>query len=277
MAAWLLLVGPAAQYGGGVLPVLAMAGRRKDVSETFLEAYPAIFKFCLFWWCVFVVAVMAVYISDHLFTKYFGPARVDYSVSLELRGSSDREAYWAQLVDPSKWSPSHPVLASANVRMVECTAKGKDAAKGAAKEEPAEGEEEGPSKALRPVALGPLRVGLGLTLRHKDNAGDARAGSFFCTRECTVLEKPKDGPWRLEMRTIEVGAGYPYLRDTEESVVEVWPASEDGSVRCELSGGAATSSRVFRWWSGLQRATIASAEGLLLAIDEELGKAKKKD
>eukprot|EP00913_Durusdinium_trenchii_P011265 g10578.t1 len=97
-----------------VLGAAAYGGKKKS---KFLEAYPMVFKFLLFWWCVFVFAVMTVYIIDHLMYKRFGPAKVVWKAEHIFKGAS-REELWTYLANPSKWSESdHPVLQTADVSM----------------------------------------------------------------------------------------------------------------------------------------------------------------
>ncbi|CAE8618657.1 unnamed protein product [Polarella glacialis] len=259
----------------------AYGGKKKS---KFMAAYPFLFKFFLFWWCVFVFGVMFVYISDHLMFRKFGPAKVRWSAEHVFKGSASRETYWSQVADPSKWSMQHPILQTADIRMVKCTAPEKKPEKPEKKEETTEEEEEAkvetvegePLAKLEPIPMGPLKAGLGMIFRHKADS-EVRAGSFFCTRECSELEAPSSGPWRLVMRTVETGAGYPFLANTEVSQVEMWPAAEDGSIRCKLTGSADLTSRVFRWWAGLQSGSMKSAEMYLQSVEELVGASKKKD
>mmetsp|Transcript_43699 Transcript_43699/g.95340 ORF Transcript_43699/g.95340 Transcript_43699/m.95340 type:complete len:324 (-) Transcript_43699:54-1025(-) len=279
------------------LALPALAYGEKGKKSKFLAAYPMIFKFCLFWWCVFVFGVMGVYITDHLLFRKFGPAKVKWAIEHTFTGSAARAAYWAQVVDPRQWAESHPVLASASIRMVKIVhppaegskeaeevkeAKVKEAKEAkeakikAAKtekekkeiEEEDDEEIEKPRMSVTPIPHGLLESGLGLMLRHKDEG--VRKGTLFCTRECKEIATPDEGPWTLVMRTVDVGAGYPFLPDTEESTMEMWPAAKDGSVRCCISGEAAVNSRVFRWWTGLQPASRTGATALLEAIDTEV-------
>ena len=48
------------------------------------------------------------------------------------------------------------------------------------------------------------------------------------------------------MRTVEGGLGYPFLENTEISEVEMFP-SEDGAIRCKMTGAGDVTSRIFRW------------------------------
>eukprot|EP00930_Biecheleria_cincta_P044090 TRINITY_DN30251_c0_g2_i1.p1 TRINITY_DN30251_c0_g2~~TRINITY_DN30251_c0_g2_i1.p1 ORF type:complete len:306 (-),score=34.07 TRINITY_DN30251_c0_g2_i1:317-1177(-) len=257
------------------LPTLAYEGQKR---AKFLAAYPTIFKFCLFWWCVFVFFIMAIYIADHLMFKKFGPARVTWKAERLFRGPAPREKYWAQLADPSKWSSQHLVLQSADLSMVNCKSGDVSAS---APDESAEDIDEAsafaqvePEDRLQAVELGPLKPGLGMILRHKADSGP-RAGSFFCTREVTNLEQDaSDGPWLLVMKTVEAGAGYPFLPNTEISEVEMFPAAEDGTIRCKMVGTADVNSRVFRWWTSLQKTSQEAAFALLESIDNEVSPPK---
>jgi len=335
-----------------LLPALAIGTGKKN---KMFAAYPTIFKFFMFWWCLFVGCVMVVYVLDHLLGKYRGPARVDYTVEHTFRSVADREVYWAQLVDPSQWKPSHPVLESADIRMVECghadEQNGHEEAAKAEREAEEDGQEDfsqypngmtwnefqsayaesktGPTTSrergdawtkykekqatevdaagdtvsaaaasteaatsssssssngsedsiqmtVRPVPLGCLKPGLGMILRYKE--GNWRAGLHFCTRECTAVETPgPKEPWRIMMRTVDVGGGYPYLKASEEVMVELHPPSEDGSMLCALVGRAACQSRFFRWWSSLQKNSELGAAAYLEALGQEVGRAKKSD
>lgn len=245
-----------------VVPALG----KKKKNDDMLVQYPIIVKFCMFWWCMFVFAAMSVYIIDHLITKRFGPARVDWIVEHTFRGGSDREDYWAQFVDLSKWSTTrHPVLLSADVRMVKCDAPLPSTEEG----------EEARTK-LTPLQPGVMKPNLGFILRYKSDAGK-RAGIFYCTRKCLELEKPKNGIWRYTTQTVEVGAGYAFEPGSERTELQMWPPADDGSIRCEMSCQASVASRVFRWWSGLAPATKAGAEDFLVAIGTEVERAKKSD
>lgn len=261
------------------LPAVGDAAKKE---KNFLDMYPQIFKFCLFWWCFFVFVVMAIYIIDSLLTKYSGPALVNWKVDHTFRGVDDRQAYWAQLADPSSWSPEHPVLASADIRMVSIAKTDKDAAK--VDKEDADTDDatsnanaadsdaaRKPSVQVKPIELQRLKVGLGMMLRHK--VGD-NAGSLFCTRACTALDEGEE-TWRMTMETVECGAGYPFLEGSEESVVEMHLPQDDGTMLCTMSGCAAVSSRFFRWWSGLRSASEVAAISTLDAIDENMQRAKK--
>merc|ERR1712070_736805 len=92
------------------------------------------------------------------------------------------------------------------------------------------------------IALRSLQPELGLVLRHKENTG-VQAGDLFCTRKCTQLETPAEDAWRLVMQTIQVGVGYPYLPDTEESELVMDAPAADGSIRCCMIGSFAVNSR----------------------------------
>eukprot|EP00931_Biecheleriopsis_adriatica_P066413 TRINITY_DN40780_c0_g1_i1.p1 TRINITY_DN40780_c0_g1~~TRINITY_DN40780_c0_g1_i1.p1 ORF type:complete len:297 (-),score=91.47 TRINITY_DN40780_c0_g1_i1:79-915(-) len=256
-----------------VLPVLAYGGKKKG---KFMAAYPVVFKFVLFWWCVFVFGVMIVYIIDHLMYKKFGAAKVVWNAEHTFRGASRKE-YWAQISDPSKWSKQHPIMQTADICMVHCNGSCTDAKEAEAASEEASAELPNPAepkKKLKPAKWGPLRSGLGMVLRHKAESGP-QAGNFFCTRECTQLEEPQDGPFLLIMKTVEAGVGYPFLEDTEISEVELFPAAEDGSIRCKMVGTAEVTSRMFRWWTGLQKSSQEAACAFLESISEEVSSAKK--
>lgn len=264
----------------------AMAKKSKGIE--ILKHYPAMFKFCMFWWCIFVFIVMGGYIIDTLLFRWFGPARVNWKLEHVFRGAADREAYWAQLVDPSQWSKTHPVLQSADLRMVNCAKLLKEVASSAAAEERTDtdkADDDDPyvdkppkvmeaSSSLESVALGPMRPGLGLVLRHKSGGGDL-GGAFYCTRACSRLEKPPDGVWRFGMDTVEAGAGYPFSAGSQRDELEMWPPGEDGSVRCSMSGSAEVGSRFFRWWSGLEGSSRSGALAMLEAIGAEIQAAKK--
>eukprot|EP00927_Polykrikos_kofoidii_P055503 TRINITY_DN49749_c0_g1_i1.p1 TRINITY_DN49749_c0_g1~~TRINITY_DN49749_c0_g1_i1.p1 ORF type:complete len:315 (-),score=45.64 TRINITY_DN49749_c0_g1_i1:131-1075(-) len=267
----------------------------------FLAVYPMIFKFCMFWWCAVVFVIMAVFIIDHLFTKFKGPQRVDFVYEHTFRSVAEREAYWAQLADPSTWSPAHPVLQSADVRMVEFGTR--DVNPGAAGARSSDTNDAAvattaevstdlsmetdnvsdgssfptnTSMTLKPVPLGPLKEGFGMVLRHKK--GTRREGGHFATRKCTKLETPQGNePWRIVMRTVEVGGGYPFVPDTEECTVDMWPLANDGTMKSVVIGRAACSSRLFCWWHSLQQNSELAAQAMLDGIGEEIGHSKKKD
>lgn len=263
--------------------VLQAAAAEKKKSK-FLAGYPGLMKFLMFWWTILVFIVMGIFIVDHVITQRWGPARADWSVEHVFRSSSERQAYWAQLVDPTAWSPNHPVLQSADVRLVKIEAappadddqpQEEAKATGSAAAEP-QAEAAAPKTRVSPLPLGPLKPGLGLILRHKANSGP-REGTFFCTRLCAELETPEDGAWRCVTRTVEAGEGYPLLPGTEETELELWPAAEDGSIRCRMTSRAAVSSRWFRWWTKLLESSQASAKLMLEAIEQEVESGKKKD
>lgn len=256
------------------LTTLVQADAAYGKKGKFMEAYPMLFKFFLFWWCVVVFAAMAVYILDTVVFKYSGPALVEWSTERTMRGDVDRAAYWAQFADPSSWSTErHPVLQTADVRMVHWDSS---AAAEMAKNGDHEQKEPGSLSAkMKAASLGELKPGFALILRHKAGVGP-RAGSFFCMRECVQSERLKDGPWIFSMRTVDVGAGYPYIPGSEEVTLELFPPAEDGGIRCVMSGTGALSSRVFRWWQGLSKASVEGAEAMLQAIDEDLLSAKKR-
>eukprot|EP00440_Ansanella_granifera_P061083 gb/GFBE01066213.1/.p1 GENE.gb/GFBE01066213.1/~~gb/GFBE01066213.1/.p1 ORF type:complete len:293 (+),score=78.75 gb/GFBE01066213.1/:1-879(+) len=263
------------------LPAVAYGSGKKK--SKFLAAYPMVFKFLLFWWCVFVFAVMFVYIVDHLFYRRYGPAKVTWNVEHTFRGGT-REQYWAQLADPSKWSEAHPVVQTADVDMVSW-AKGEEAKDAVdvteGKDEKNESTEnldplglpKDPKAKLDSVPLGPLKTGLGMVLRHKADSGP-RGGSFFCLRECKQVEEPSEGPYLLIMKTVEAGVGFPFLDNSEVSEVELFPAAEDGSIRCKMVGTAEVTSRIFRWWAGLQKNSTEAAVGFLESIAYEVSAPK---
>ncbi|CAJ1334585.1 unnamed protein product [Effrenium voratum] len=209
----------------------AYGGEKKS---KFLAAYPMVFKFLLFWWCVFVFAVMTVYIADHLLYRKFGPAKVAWRAEHIFRGVS-RDDLWAQLADPSKWSCDHPVLQTADVSLVSDIAEPKKTDEDSTSDKVDEevvsdksAEErpfENPKKQFETRKLGQLKKGHGMILRHKAESGP-QAGTFFCVRECSQIEEPADGPYLLVMRTVEAGLGYPFLENTEVSEVEIFPAEE---------------------------------------------------
>mmetsp|Transcript_93397 Transcript_93397/g.268943 ORF Transcript_93397/g.268943 Transcript_93397/m.268943 type:complete len:289 (-) Transcript_93397:77-943(-) len=267
------------------VPALGAYGYGSGKKSKFLEAYPMIFKFFLFWWCVIVFIVMGVYILDFLMSKRYGSAKVEFVVEHKFKPgiAGGRKALWEQLADPTKWSPRHPVIASADLRMVRCTAA-EESANGDGKTEPpkpqpnaALGDEATPSTRLEPVELRPLQEGLGFILRHKSDDPGPRAGTFYCTRECTKLEQPSEGLWRLGMRTVEVGNGYQFDADSEESEVQLHPPAKDGSMLCVVCGTARCRSRLFRWWNQLQANSRVGAEAMLQAIEDELLASKKND
>jgi len=260
-----------------VLLSLVLQAAAAGKKGKFLANYPMIMKFFMFWWTILVFIIMGIFIIDHVITQRWGPARADWSIEHTFRSSSAREAYWAQLVDPTAWSPEHPVLQSADVRLVriEVSAEAEPARDGASAA-PGAAEAGGPLARVSPLPLGPLRPGLGLILRHKAGSGP-REGSFFCMRLCAELETPEDGVWRCLTRTVEAGEGYPLLPGTEETELELWPAAEDGSIRCRMASRAAVTSRWFRWWTKLLATSQESAKVMLEAIEREVESGKKKD
>jgi len=252
-----------------VLVVLSLISQvaAAEKKSKFLAGYPGIMKFLMFWWTIFVFVVMGIFIIDHVITQRWGPARADWSLEYVFRSSAGREAYWAQFVDPTAWSLDHPVLQSADVRLVKIEES--------AKADETSTSSSAPGAAVSPLPLGPLKQGLGLILRHKANSGP-REGSFFCTRLCAKLEVPEDDVWRCLTKTVEVGEGYPLLPGTEETEVELWPPGEDGSIRCRMTCRAAVSSRWFRWWTGLLETSQASARAMLESIEQEVEAGKKR-
>lgn len=285
------------------------AGSKPKKTDKFLSAYPMLFKFLLFWWCVVVFVIMAGFIADNLCWRYIGSAPVKWSTSYTFDGRASREAYWAQFVDPSAWTPTHPILQSADVRMVKVLSPedaaveqssngaapgGLDVSKEYSLADPpppdavaeaklmrdeiqaANGIRSEPSKRMKPTDFGPLKVGLGLVLRHKVSE-EQRSGLFFCSRECTLLEVPEEGPWEFEMQTAEVGVGHVFLPGTEEVRIKLWPAEDDGTIKCDMEGSGAVQSRLFRWWYALDRSSAESAQAMLESFNEQQGQAKKAD
>eukprot|EP00490_Sorites_sp_Unknown_P013786 CAMPEP_0114674000 /NCGR_PEP_ID=MMETSP0191-20121206/45631_1 /TAXON_ID=126664 /ORGANISM="Sorites sp." /LENGTH=212 /DNA_ID=CAMNT_0001940227 /DNA_START=250 /DNA_END=888 /DNA_ORIENTATION=+ len=207
-----------------------------------------------------------------------------------------REELWAQLADPSKWSQDHPVLQTADISLVsnmhdppttsdkeaneaDDILRAKESQDNSGNSENSEahfGENafETTKKRCQPIQLGPLKKGHGMLLRHKADSGP-QAGRVFCLRECSQIEEPVEGPFLLVMKTIEGGLGYPFLENTEISEVEMFP-SEDGIVRCKMTGMADVTSRIFRWWTGLQKDSQASAVAFLESIDQASSKVREK-
>jgi len=264
---------------------------KKTTDMKLLEAFPDFFKFVMFWWCVLVFGVMSVFILDQLMFKYRGPATISWSTSFVFDGRASREAYWAQFVDPSAWKATHPILESADVRMVDFkTGDGNAAVVATERKENEEIQDEvsgaldeaalEPSARLKPVELKSFVPGLGLILRHKSGNdlphGLAREGLFFCSRECTALETPKDKPWRFEMKTVEAGAGHAFVPGTEVVAVLLHPTAEDGTIVCEMSGRGSLTSRVWRWWMGLEKLSVEGAQVMLEAISAGLGRPTNK-
>lgn len=258
-----------------------------------LEAYPVIIKFVMFWWCVAVFGIMSVFILDHFVTKLRGPAAISWSTKFVFDGRASREAYWSEFANPGAWSTSHPIVATADVRMVQVSsasdgstsapaASSAPVASGTDQEAESEslnaddGEPPEPSERLKPIDMKPLAPGLGMIMRHKSGSGP-REGLFFCARECTSLETPEAGPWHIQTRTIEVGAGYPFLVDSEVSDVILQPPGENGSIACEMRGTGAVTSRLWCWWMCLEKVSIEAAEAMMQSINDELGRSKKDD
>jgi len=269
----------------------------------FLAAYPLIFKFFLFWWCVLMGLVALCFVCDYVMGDR-KPAKVDWALEYVFSNAADRSVYWAQFVDPTAWSDNHPVMKSATLEMIRCldlphvseknkqppekdetekkqppekeeiekkpsekkeTDKGKDADEDDAFKEPTRPSEHVPLTVLEP--------GLGFILRHKE--GDLK-GKFFCTRKCYALDMPEDGVWRIGMRTVEGGDGYIPVSGTEETEIEMWPPNESGEIRCRVHSGATVLSRIQLWRSGLKQGMMAGTEAMFDAIQEEVSLKKSK-
>jgi len=259
------------------LALLLHVAAAEKPKRKFMANYPGIFKFVLFWWTIFVFIVMGVYILDRLWTRWFGPAKVDWVVEHTFpKANAGREGYWDQLADPSKWSASHPVLQGADISMVELQPEENRHAL-SEEEERLRACEVQPEPRLKSTAvdLQAMKPGLGLLLRHKKGESP-RAGSFFCIRECTKLETDGD-VWRLIMHTVDVGGGYPFNEGTELTELQMWPPTEDGCVACKMTSCATVSSRIFRWWTDLLSASRSGGEEVLEAIEQEVRTATKKD
>merc|ERR1712224_688177 len=100
----------------------------------------------------------------------------------------ERETYWKQFVDPSMWSPTHPILNTANVRMVEVTDK--TAVPLADGVNVNESEFADISTVVTPIDFQCLKPGLGLVLHHKNADPYGRpAGGFYCMRKCVRADK----------------------------------------------------------------------------------------
>lgn len=222
----MLLIHPAEGAYGEVDP---KTGKKKK----FLENIPMLFKFGMFWWCVFVFVIMMIYIFDALMLKYWGPKPLSWSVEHRLVSGVDREAFWAQLADPSKWAPaSHPVASSADISMVQdCS-------------------EEESYTGLKAVDLCPFKEGFSIIMRHKADAGP-RSKELFCTRQCTSHEKPKDGAWKLCLKTTQAGVGYPYVEGSEETELSL--KEMDGRLCCSMETRCLVESRLRSWWRNLPK------------------------
>eukprot|EP00438_Fugacium_kawagutii_P026522 Skav209481 [mRNA] locus=scaffold1892:103551:109875:+ [translate_table: standard] len=124
-------------------------------------------------------------------------------------------------------------------------------------------------------------TGHGMLLRHKADSGPqagagmmsnqqhdfcCQAGRIFCLRECSQIEDCFVC-FICSTALSQGGLGYPFLENTEISEVEMFP-SEDGTVRCKMTGMGDVTSRIFRWWTGLQKDSQASAVAFLESIDE---------
>jgi len=270
----------------------AYGGKKKG---KFMAHIPGFIKFLMFWWCVIVTIILLVYIVDRMMYRWKGPALIEWTIDHVFDGKGKREDYWAQFVNPTKWGPTHPILASADVRMVQMTQekaikdsgtangekdgkekKPKDDGRLKVSDKDQAEDEEEFSPGVKPVPLKALDTGFGFMLRHKKGTPHERM--LFCTRECTEMSTPKDGTWRFAMRTIEVGLANFFLAGTEETDLEMLPADEHGKIWCQMHGKAACESRFQRWWLGLRKQSMLGAEGMMDAIAEEVGrKGKKKD
>lgn len=268
----------------------AYGGKKKG---KFMAHVPGFIKFLMFWWCVIVSVVLLMYIVDRLLLRWKGPAFVDWTIDHVFDGGGKREDYWAQFVNPTKWAPSHPILLSADVRMVQMTQESyKDQSASSVKKDKkkpkggddkqavpddGQGEAEELNPGLKPVPLKALELGYGFILRHKEGSG-AHEKKHFCTRECTEMSTPKDGAWRFAMRTVEVGPAHFFMAGTEETELDMLPKDDDGKIWCQMRGKAACESRFQRWWMGLRRNSMLGAEDMMDAIGQEVTrKGKKKD
>lgn len=253
----------------------AYGGKKKS---KFMAAYPSVFKFVLFWWCVIVFSVMATYIIDNLMFRKFGAAKVQWSVEHVFKAAKGgRETFWAQLADPSAWAPGHPILLSADIKMAKCGEEGaKLIAEAVAAKEKDEGEGMPDTSLVTMDGLKPLTEGFGIIMRHKENF-EPNSGGFFCTRECIRIERPKKEAWEVALKTIEVGSGYPYSAQAETTMIELHPEAEDGSLRCVISGSSEVNSRIHRWWSALEVNAKVGALAMMQAIETEVHANKKTD
>jgi len=240
-----LLLAPAANAYG--------ADPKTGKKKKFMEHVPMLFKFGMFWWCAFVFIVMLIYILDALLLKYRGPRALAWSVEHELSAGVDREAFWSQLADPSTWTPSHPVASSADISMVQDVP------------------EEESYTGLKPVELCPLKEGFGIVLRHKSNAGP-RSKELFCQRQCIGLEKPKDGTWKLIMKTTQAGVGYPYVEGSEETVLAL--RQKDGKLCCSMETRCLVESRLRSWWRNLPKQGRCAAVEMFQLLEANLKKAE---
>jgi len=245
----------------------------------FLASMPMFVKFSLFWWCVFVMLVMLGFIADRLAWRFYGPKRLYWNIERTFSGVPGLEACWVQFADPSRWSEEHPVAASADVSMV----------KGPATVEVAAGDEQ-PTTVLgfdvspnpgdateaesqskdrfEKVPMGPLQEGLGLRLWHKKGRGPLE-GKLYCTRICTELNTPADGPWRMTMKTVEVGPAHMCIPGSEVIEVELATTSKAGDVHCMMQGCGDVGSRFFAWWKGIARQMHEGGEAMLDGVVEE--------
>mmetsp|Transcript_86641 Transcript_86641/g.245688 ORF Transcript_86641/g.245688 Transcript_86641/m.245688 type:complete len:292 (+) Transcript_86641:93-968(+) len=253
---------------GLALPALAAEAKKKS---KFLAAYPSFFKLFLFWWCIFVFAVMSVYILDNLLYRLRGPQRMYWAIDHTFSSSASREVYWSQFVDPTSWSQTHPILQTADVCVVNCDAPVERAG---STTEQADERPENASTQFTKAPLSRLKPGLGIAMLHKTVENK---GALFCTRKCVKCDTAKEGAWHFVMRTVEVGAGYPFLADSEETELEMWPAEDGVNVRCQMRGFASVASRAFGWWKGLKKASRAGAAIMLEAIEDEVKSIKKQE
>jgi len=261
------------------------AERKWVPKQSFLDDYPKYFAILIFFWCVFVFIGTMVFIFDHGLLKYFGPKHVYWDAVYSFNRAVGHAECWKQFVDPAAWKASHPILQTADVRMVRCLPPADESFASGVTEPAAETETaaqdgddgpEEPTTRVEPMPLGPFQPGLGLILLHKTDSDGI--GKFYCLRECTVLETPADGPWRCVMRTVEGGAAHLYLPGTEETEIELWPPDqEDSSIHCRFSGRGSIASRVHWWWSGSMRKSVLSAVGFLEALSAHMSDAKKND
>mmetsp|Transcript_49891 Transcript_49891/g.112287 ORF Transcript_49891/g.112287 Transcript_49891/m.112287 type:complete len:288 (-) Transcript_49891:26-889(-) len=244
----------------------------------FLASMPMIIKFSLFWWCAFCMMVMLGFIVDRLLTRRYGPKRIYWSVERTFAAAKGREVCWAQFADPTRWSEHHPVLASADVTMVKGPATieaptedrsmvlGFDISGGA--DEAASAAKAAASSRYEEIPLAPLQEGTGIRLWFKQGSGRLE-GLLYCTRICTEVSTPADGPWRLCMTTVEAGPGHHCLAGSEILEVEVSLADEAGKVHLAMQGCGDVGSRFRLWWTGLAPQLQAAGEAMITSIIAE--------